>query len=84
MLLDLLVRTCRETTVCFAECGIFICHNAMLERSPSSAWSGTCGVGALEAELAVALRGGPLSTQTFTTGELPSDQSGANHTLMKS
>lgn len=50
----------------------------------SQAWSGTCGVGALEAKLAVALRGGPLSTQTFTTGELPSGQSGANHTLMKS
>lgn len=48
LLLDLVARTRMESTVCFA-----ICYSAMLERGPSQAWSGTCGVGALEAELAV-------------------------------
>lgn len=49
-----------------------------------AAMSGTCGVGTLEAKLPAALRGGPLSTPTFTTGELPSNQSAANRKLMNS
>lgn len=42
-----------------------LCHNAMLEWSPSEAWSGTCGVGALEAGLAVVLRGGAAVDADF-------------------
>ena len=68
MLLDLMGRTCRENTACFAECCIFICHNAGVQSKLGLVWHMW---GRLETELAVALRGG--APQTFTTGELPSD-----------
>lgn len=74
-----------------AACGVII-FSKCLSSSITGAWScnadraspGTCEVGTLEAKLPATLRGGPLSRPTFTTGELPSDQSPANRKLMNS